>query len=127
LVEYLQANKGNAEYLVATTDAHRASSIILNTDDKVIDMNGFEGHDPVFSADELSTDELSRLVDEGAVRFFLVGGGPGGSDSESAAWVQDNCEQVSQEEWQSPETREQGGGGPPGRAPALYDCDPGGR
>jgi 4-amino-4-deoxy-L-arabinose transferase-like glycosyltransferase len=123
LVDYLQANKGDAEYLVATTDARMASSIILNTDDKVIDTNGFEGHDPVFTPDE-----LAGLVDEGAVRFFLVGGGrPGGSNNESADWVQDNCEQVPQEEWQSPETGEQGGGGPPGRAPALYDCGPEGR
>jgi 4-amino-4-deoxy-L-arabinose transferase-like glycosyltransferase len=116
LVEYLQVNKAGAEYLVATTDAHRASSLILNTDDKVIDLQGFEGHDPVFT-----TDELAALVDEGAVRFFLAGGGPG-SDSESAGWVQDNCEQVPQEEWQSPDANEQGGGGPPGRAPTLYAC-----
>jgi hypothetical protein len=118
LVEYLQANKGDAEYLVAISDAHRASSIILNTDDKVIDLNGFEGHDPVFTADE-----LAGLVNEGAVRFFLAGGGPG-SDSESASWVQDNCQQVPQEEWQSPEAK--GQGGRPGRAPTLYDCSVGG-
>ena len=117
LVEYLQANKGDSEYLVATTDAHRASSLILNTDDKVIDLAGFEGHDPVFTADK-----VAGLADEGAVRFFLTGGDPGGSNSETGSWVQDNCEQVPQEEWQSPETEEQGGGGPPGREQALYDC-----
>ena len=117
LVEYLQANKGDAEYLIATTDAHRASSLILNTDDKVIDLNGFEGHDPVFTADE-----LAGLVDKGAVRFFLAGGGPGGSDMESTRWIEDNCEQVPEEEWQSPDAGEQGGGGPPGRASSLYDC-----
>jgi 4-amino-4-deoxy-L-arabinose transferase-like glycosyltransferase len=125
LVEYLQANKGNAEYLVATTDAHRASSLILNTDDKVIDANGFEGHDPVFTADE-----IAGLVDTGAVRFLLTGGGPGGSNSEAASWAQDNCEQVPQEEWQSPDAGEQGGGGPPGppgRGQTLYDCGTGGR
>jgi hypothetical protein len=119
LVEYLQANKGDAEYLVATTDAHRASSLILNTDERVIDMNGFEGHDPVFTADE-----VTRLVDEGAVRSYLVGG-PGGSDSESASWIQDNCQQVPQGEWQS--SSDQGGSGPPGRNQALYDCGTGGR
>jgi hypothetical protein len=44
-------------------------------------------------------------------------------------WVQDNCEKVPQEEWQSPETEEQDGRGPggPGRAQALYDCDMGGQ
>ncbi|MCA1738360.1 MAG: glycosyltransferase family 39 protein, partial [Actinobacteria bacterium] len=122
LVEYLQANKGDAEYLVASADSHRASSLILNTDDKVIDMNGFEGHDPVFTPDE-----LAGLVDEGSVRFFLTGGGgPGGGSQESTSWVEDNCEQVPQEEWQSPEA-EQGGGGPPGREQALYNCATGGR
>jgi hypothetical protein len=50
-----------------------------------------------------------------------------GSDNEAVTWVQDNCEKVPQELWQSPEAEEQGGGGPPGRAQALYDCGTGGR
>ena len=120
LVEYLQANKGDAEYLLATTNAMSASPFILNTDEKVINMSGFEGHDPVFSGDELSS-----LVNDGKVRFFLVGGGPGGSENESASWVQDNCEEVPQEEWQSSEADDQGGGGPPGREQTLYECSPG--
>ena len=83
----------------------------------MIDLAGFEGHDPVFTADE-----IADLAENGAVRFFLIGGGPGGSNSEAASWVQDNCEEVPQEEWQSPETQDQGGGGPPGGEQALYDC-----
>ena len=48
-------------------------------------------------------------------------------DNEAVTWVQDNCEKVPQEEWQSPEEDEEQGGGPggpggPGRAQALYDC-----
>ncbi len=117
LLEYLQANKGDAEYLVASSSGMVTSPIILSTDEKVINLNGFEGHDPVFSADE-----LAGLVDKGAVRFFLVGGGPGSSEMESTGWIEDNCQQVPQEEWQSPDAAEQGGGGPPGRAPTLYDC-----
>jgi 4-amino-4-deoxy-L-arabinose transferase-like glycosyltransferase len=115
LVEYLQANKGDAEYLVAAASAMRASSLILDTDEKVIDLNGFEGHDPVFSADE-----LTELADEGAVRYFLTGGGPG-SENESTSWIEDNCEQVPEEEWQSLEAQEEQGG-PPGGEQALYDC-----
>ena len=116
-MEYLQTNKGDAEYLVATSSAMSASPIILNTDEKVINLNGFEGHDPVFTASE-----LAGLVDKGAVHFFLIGGGPGGSDMESTSWVKDNCQQVPEEQWQSPDAAEPGRGGPPGRAPALYDC-----
>jgi hypothetical protein len=113
----------------------------------VINLGGFMGRDPVFTSDE-----LANLVDEGSVRFFLMPdrermeemraereasgsgapqgpppGGPPGSDNEAATWVQDNCEKVPQEEWQSPEAEEQGGGGPPGRVQALYDCGAGGR
>ena len=78
----------------------------------------------------------SAAVKEGAVRFFLIGdrghtgqqggstGGWGGSSqNEAVGWVQDNCQQVPQELWQSSSTSNQGGGGP-GRmgAQALYEC-----
>ena len=115
LLEYLQANKGDAEYLLATSSAMSASPVILNTDEKVINLNGFEGHDPVFTSDE-----LAGLVDEGAVRFFLTGGGPSSSGMESTGWIEDNCEQVPEEEWQSPDA--EGQGGPRGGERALYDC-----
>jgi 4-amino-4-deoxy-L-arabinose transferase-like glycosyltransferase len=152
LLEYLQANKGGAAYLVAGPSSMPLSPIILGTDEKVINLGGFMGRDPV-----LSYGELTDLVDEGAVRFFLVQdrermeemraemeaeqeasggsapqgpppGGPPGADNEAVIWVQDNCEKVPQELWQSPEEdEEQRGGGPggpggPGRAQALYDC-----
>ncbi len=152
LLEYLQSNKGDATYLVAGPSSMPLSPIILSTDEKVINLGGFMGRDPVFT-----TDELAGLVDRGAVRFFLVPdrermrqmraeressgddasyqaqgapqgpppGGPPGMDNESVSWVQDNCEQVPQEEWQSPEA--EGQGGPPGRAQALYDCGAAGR
>ena len=107
------------------------SPIILNTDEKVINVTGFEGHDPVFSAEK-----ISGLVNEGAVRFFMVpdgeaeAGGPGPTGSscdEAVTWVQDNCEKVPQEEWQSPEAEGQGGpGSGPGGNRALYSCTTGG-
>ena len=43
------------------------SPIILGADEPVINLGGFMGRDPVFT-----TEELSGLVNEGAVRFFLV-------------------------------------------------------
>jgi hypothetical protein len=141
LVEYLQANKGDATYLVAAPSSMPLSPIILATDEPVINMGGFMGRDPVFSADK-----LSGLVEEGAVRFFLVQdrermeemraereaeqevsgdstpqgpppGGPPGMDNEAATWVQENCEKVPDELWKSPEEDEeqQQGGGSGGR------------
>jgi hypothetical protein len=155
-VEYLQANKGNAEYLVAASNAMNASPIILNTDEPVISLGGYNGIDPVFTAGD-----LTNLVDRGAVRFFLMpdreriaemmaersssgntspqggpaqggprsGPGPEGGlpQNGSTDWIEDNCEKVPQELWQS-STSERGRGGPPlMRARALYDCGPGGR
>ena len=156
LLEYLQSNKGDATYLVAGVSSMPLSPIILGTDEKVINLGGFMGRDPV-----LTTEELSGLVERGAVRFFLLQdrermeemraereaeqeasggsapqgpppGGPPGSDSEAATWVQDNCEKVPEELWKSPEEDEEQGGGPggpggPGRAQALYDCGTGGQ
>jgi 4-amino-4-deoxy-L-arabinose transferase-like glycosyltransferase len=67
LVDYLQANQGDATYLVAAIDSRVASPIILNTDEPVIAFGGFEGRDPVFSIKR-----LAGLVSEGSVRFFMI-------------------------------------------------------
>jgi hypothetical protein len=144
-VEYLQANKGDSEYLVVVSNAMSASPLILNTDEPVISLGGYNGIDQVFTADD-----LANLVDKGTVRFFLMpdrelmakraadnnaspqggppqggprgGPGPDGGlpENGSADWVEANCEKVPQELWQS--STSEGGGGPPGRARALYDC-----
>jgi hypothetical protein len=150
-VEYLQANKGDAGYLVAASSAMSASPIILNTDEPVVSFGGYNGIDPVFTADD-----LAGLVDEGAVRFLLMpdreameemraereaagdgspppggpqgGFGPGGGlpQNGSAEWIEDNCEKVTPELRQPPENEERGGSGPPGRTRALYNCGAGG-
>src|SRR5215208_506337 len=67
MVDYLEANQGDATYLVAAIDSGVASPIILNTDEPVIDFGGFEGRDPVFSIKR-----LAGLVNHGSVRFFII-------------------------------------------------------
>jgi hypothetical protein len=141
-MDYLQANRDGAKYLVATTNAMNGAPIILSTEepDPVIALGGFMGRDPV-----LSTEQLADLVDKGAVRFFLIpdrermeemmaeresgqeDGSTGGwgepPQNEATSWVQDNCRQVPQELWQSQSASDQGGGGPGMmRAQALYEC-----
>jgi 4-amino-4-deoxy-L-arabinose transferase-like glycosyltransferase len=147
LLEYLQANRGDAKYLVATINSMSASPIILNADEPnpVITLGGFMGRDPV-----LSNDQVTDLVRKGEVRFFLIPdsermeemmseyfssqssagqqaapeGPPGGLGrflhNESMTWVQDNCEQVPQEDWQSSDSEDAGGA--MGRTQILYDC-----
>ena len=124
LMAYLQANRGDAKYLVATTNARSASPIILTTNepDPVITLGGFDGHDPVLSADQ-----LANLVDKGAVHSFLIQNGePDEPQNEAVDWVQDNCQQVPQGLWQSSSTTNQTED-PRERAPLLYECGSGGR
>ena len=68
MVNYLEANQDGATYLVAAIRSDLASPIILNTDEPVIAFGGFEGRDPVFSIKS-----LAGLVDQGSVRFFVIG------------------------------------------------------
>ena len=67
LINYLLAHQGDAKYLVAATRSSNTSPIILSTDKPVISLGGYNGVDPVFS-----TKQLADLVNEGAIRFFLI-------------------------------------------------------
>jgi hypothetical protein len=75
LVNYLKANRGNATWLAATESSMSASGIIIATGEPVMAMGGFNGGDPAVTADG-----VAKLVDEGELRYFLLGGsgGPGG-------------------------------------------------
>jgi 4-amino-4-deoxy-L-arabinose transferase-like glycosyltransferase len=136
LVDYLEANQGDAKYLVAAIDSGVASPIILNTDEPVIAFGGFEGRDPVFSIER-----LAGLVSEGKVRFFMIKE----RDIEQATmdeqehlgllsrlkaredahkekemrWIMDNCEQVPRELWQSSNSKSSTS------TVLLYDCGTG--
>ena len=76
LISYLRDNRGNAKWLAATESSMSASGIIIATGEPVMAMGGFNGSDPA-----VSTDSLARMVDDGTVRFFLLGGlgGPPGA------------------------------------------------
>ena len=104
LVDYLEANQGDAEYLVAAIRSRIASPIILNTDEPVVSLGGFNGADPVFS-----NERLADLVSEGAVRYFLIEGRD--RKEKSVRWITDNCEQVRQQIGQSSDS-----------TVLLYDC-----
>ena len=145
LVGYLLENGSDARYLLAAANALVASPIILAVEEPVISLGGFMGFDPVFDEDE-----LAGLVDTGAARFFLVldeerlfeafsematGSSPGDSAAadpppspppfanESTDWIENNCQQVPRELWQSSDPEGSGGkSGPFGEAQALYDC-----
>jgi 4-amino-4-deoxy-L-arabinose transferase-like glycosyltransferase len=103
LIAYLEANRGEADYLVAAPSAITAAPIILATGEPVMAMGGFSGNDPILTAEE-----LARLVAGGTVRFVLVGGGPGGSGP-VMNWAMQNCMLVPAEQLGGSSSR-------------LYDC-----
>jgi len=113
LISYLEAHQGNAKYLVAVSSSNQADSIILATNKPVMALGGFSGSDPI-----LTTSQLATLVNNGTVRYFLLGsgGGPDGSSS-LTTWVTQHCSAVSSSALQSSSTSNG-----PGGASQLYSC-----
>lgn len=142
LVRYLEANQGNATFLVATPSSNTADQIILTTNKPVMALGGFGGSDPI-----LTTSQLAQLVAKGTVRFFLLGGardrgqlpadildripeqyrdllrggfgGPFGGQSSLTSWVTQHCSSVPSSAWQSSTSGNANGFG---TASGLYDC-----
>lgn len=102
LISWLESNRGDASYLVATFGAQSAATLILASGGQsVMPIGGFSGSDPV-----PTLDRFTSLVADGEVRYVLLsaggaggfGGATTGSDASAAgpaseirAWVQTNC------------------------------------
>jgi 4-amino-4-deoxy-L-arabinose transferase-like glycosyltransferase len=110
LVDFLQANQGDATYLVATMRATTASPLILATGEPVMAMGGFSGGDRI-----LAVDTLREMVIDGEVRFFLVEM-QGNRQGDLTRWVTQHCRAVPQQEWSSSPD------GGPGGPTQLFDC-----
>jgi 4-amino-4-deoxy-L-arabinose transferase-like glycosyltransferase len=67
LIDYLEANRGDSSYLVATESSQSASSIIIATGEPVMAMGGFSGTDPA-----VTVEQVAQMVEDGTVRFFLL-------------------------------------------------------
>nr|BBH93033.1 hypothetical protein KTA_12320 [Thermogemmatispora argillosa] len=109
LINYLEAHRNGAKYLVAVMSSNEAESIILATNQPVMAMGGFSGSDPI-----LTPAKLAQLVKSGQVRFFLINGNGrgfgGGSQSELINWIVQHCKQVPSSAWQSSSTSSGVGG-----------------
>ena len=81
LIAYLEANQGDATYLVAAFGSQASAPIIIASGKPVITIGGFNGGDPA-----PTLGEFQSLVASGQVRFLLVGGGgPGGGGGRPGA------------------------------------------
>jgi len=98
LISYLEANRGDADYLVAAFSSQSSAGIIIATGEPVMTIGGFNGGDP---APTLA--QFQQLVADGQVRFVLIsgngagggpGGGAGGSGQSISSWVTTNGTQI---------------------------------
>ena len=97
LMSYLQAHRGGARYLFATTDWSVASPYILATGAEVLPMGGFTDQVP-----SPTLPELKQTISSGRLRYVLLGepspmSGPASADtvaSRATALVSHSCEQV---------------------------------
>lgn len=114
LVDFLQANTQEVEYLVAVPNAHSGSPLVLATGRPVLYMGGFSGSDAVIDAAG-----LAGMVANGELRYVLYGGNQG--KQEIARWLETSCTVVPEfSRADRPSGRPSGPGA--GAAETLYEC-----
>ncbi|MBY6800973.1 dolichyl-phosphate-mannose--protein mannosyltransferase [Clostridium botulinum] len=97
LIEFLKSHKTNEKYLLVTSSTNGyASDIIINTGESIMALGGFFGTDKV-----ITLDEFKKLVNNGEVRYVMVGGMGGNSSSDIMNWVKENGKVVSESEWKN--------------------------
>ncbi|MEC1021047.1 ArnT family glycosyltransferase [Bacillus paralicheniformis] len=94
LLTYLRKNNTGEEYLFATLTTVTAAPYIINADENVMALGGFNGTDPI-----LSVSELKNLVKEGKVKYFLISDNSG--NSELVSWIKENGTEISSYEYNS--------------------------
>ena len=107
---FLQDHRGDARFLLAAPNALLAAPVIIHSGQPVMAFGGFFGTDPV-----LSVDAFAKRVEQGEVRFVVLGNTRRPRDFER--WVQAHGTPVDPALWRSlpPEPR---------RSIALYDLAP---
>ncbi|KRT90025.1 mannosyltransferase [Bacillus glycinifermentans] len=120
LLSYLRKNKTGEEYLFATLTTVTAAPYIINADENVMALGGFNGTDPI-----LTVSKLKKLIKEGKVKYFLIPGNNSGN-SELVSWIKKHGAKISSDEYSgSSSTIQQGTRGGPGGAEqtSLYKVE----
>lgn len=95
LLSYLQENNTGEEYLFATLTTVTAAPYIINTDESVLALGGFNGTDPI-----LTVSELKKFIKEGKVKYFLLSSDNSGN-SELVSWIKKNGTVISSDDYSS--------------------------
>ncbi len=102
LVAFLEANRKEERYLLATSSARLAAPVIICTGEAVMAMGGFHGLDPI-----LNPEKLAQMVEAKQIRFVMLGGlsvvsrrlGAETAMRPIADWVRANGKIVDSELW----------------------------
>lgn len=89
LLAYLEANRGDATWIVAVTSADDDGPLELETQAPVMAMGGFKGNDPA-----PTVAQLQSLTSSGRLRFVIAGTATAGESAARDAWVESACRQV---------------------------------
>lgn len=91
LLDYLQANTQDMEYLMAVPSSMQGADYVLATGRPVLYLGGFNGMDQV-----VSTDDLEEMVSQGRLRYIYwdTRGAGGGGRSGISSWVTSTCQAV---------------------------------
>lgn len=103
LVEFLQHDRQEEQYVLAVPDIHLAAPIIIETGAPIMAYGGFTGHDPI-----LTSDQFAEMVKASAVRFVMQADGPPMGmmgqrfDDPIRAWVRRYGTEVEPDHWKLP-------------------------
>jgi 4-amino-4-deoxy-L-arabinose transferase-like glycosyltransferase len=95
LLSYLRKHNTGEEYLFATLTTVTAAPYIINTDESVMALGGFNGTDPI-----LTVSDLKKLVKEGKVKYFLLPEKNSGN-TELVSWIKKNGQEISSDKYSS--------------------------
>lgn len=113
LLDYLQANTQDVEYLLAVPSSQQGAQYVLETGRPVLYMGGFGGQDEV-----VTVDDLKEMVANGELRYILYGGDRG-NKQDIIDWLSTSCAVVN--DYRSVNAV-QGQQGPRDQTMTLYSC-----
>lgn len=112
LLDFLQANTQDVEYLLAVPSSQQGASLVIAAGRPVLYMGGFGGQDQV-----VTVDDLAAMVANNELRYILYGGDRG-NNQKIAGWLASSCSVV-----EGVPLPQSGPGGPDRQqAMKLYEC-----
>ncbi|EKF35777.1 MULTISPECIES: glycosyltransferase family 39 protein [Bacillus] len=94
LLTYLKAHQTGETYLFATLTTVTAAPYIIDEDENVMALGGFNGTDPILTVKKLKT-----LIQQGKVKYFLLQDNQSSGNSDLVSWIKSHGTAISSEEY----------------------------